>query len=436
MRLSHITNRIRDGSLEVGHIPKRRKKLDAIGFDWGPPSHFLDVPFEKAMCAMFAYYLIRGDLFVTSDFVIPDDEPWPEVYAGYELGKVVERIRALQHFFEAYHTEKVRLLRKVEFVWFPELALPLDPNKGEESWEDMVVEGAGHPFFWLNDPEVDMVEGLQADGPSYGRRPVDDEDDEDDDVDEDEARNKDWYEYNTVRDYWEEKRGNTAPTKRATGREYPWKPAQWLLMNGFNQLSDEHESRYGQDNSLELIRTIEEFVDGVEVGDDEIINLDDEDDDDADVDDSEVEDDDGRMSVNEFNERTGDIFQAMHNEKLRKEALEAGYEFGDDWDIEDIIQMIKDDIDENDLVDSGKEVEFEEEGSSEPSMTVDGGEEDVKEEYFDEDLEDEDIENGKEAKAKEDTEDNDVDGDDDLEANTVGGMQFDEDDFGIEEEDV
>ena len=35
----------------------------------------LDVPFEKAMCAMFAYYLIRGDLFVTADFVIPDNKP-------------------------------------------------------------------------------------------------------------------------------------------------------------------------------------------------------------------------------------------------------------------------------------------------------------------------------------------------------------------------
>jgi len=431
MRLGHITRRIRDGSLEVGHIPERRAKLDAIGFDWGPPAHFLDVPFEKAMCAMFAYYLIRGDLFVTSDFIVPDDEPWPEVYAGYELGKVVERIRQSQHFFEAYHTEKVRLLRRVEFVWFPELALPLDPNKGEDTWEDTVVEGLGHPFFWINDPDVDMVEGLQADGPTYGRRPVMAGDDEDDDNEEDEedARNKDWYEYNTVRDYWEEKRGVTASTKRATSRDFPWKPAQWLQLNGFNQLSAEHEARYGKDNSLELIRTIEEFTEGVEVDDDEIIDLlEGEADEDIDDDDNEIEEDDGKMSLDEFNERAGDIFQAMQDDQLRKEAREAGYEFGDDWDAEDIIQMIKDDIDDDNLMEKGEELE--EEGSSEPSMAVEGEEEDVKEENFDEEL-DEDINKGKKV------EEDDVDGDNDLEEdNTMGGMQFDEDDFGIEEEDA
>ena len=77
-------------------------------------------------------------------------------------------------------------------------------------------------------------------------------------------------------------------------------------MNGFNQLSAEHEARYGADNSLELVRIMEEFVEGVEVGDDEVIDLleEDEDNDDADVDFDEIKED-GRMTANEFNERTG-----------------------------------------------------------------------------------------------------------------------------------
>ena len=100
-------------------------------------------------------------------------------------------------------------------------------------------------------------------------------------------------------------------------------------MNGFNQLSAEHEARFGADNSLEIFWIMEEFVEGVEVGDDEVIVTDlleeDEENDDTDADFDEIEED-GRMTANEFNKRTGEIFQAMQNEQLRKEALEAGYE--------------------------------------------------------------------------------------------------------------
>eukprot|EP00957_Ditylum_brightwellii_P091870 6995199-Ditylum_brightwellii.AAC.1 len=61
MTLGSLVRRIRDGSLEVKHLPDRKAQLDAIDFDWGNPVKFLDIPFDKAMCAMFAYYLIRGD---------------------------------------------------------------------------------------------------------------------------------------------------------------------------------------------------------------------------------------------------------------------------------------------------------------------------------------------------------------------------------------
>ena len=35
MKLGHTFQRIRNGNLEVKHLPERKAKLDAIGFDWG-----------------------------------------------------------------------------------------------------------------------------------------------------------------------------------------------------------------------------------------------------------------------------------------------------------------------------------------------------------------------------------------------------------------
>ena len=75
MQLGSIVQRIRDGSLEVKHLPERKVQLDVLGFDWGDDRYFIDVPFEKAMCAMYAYYMIRGVLFVYEDFVMPDEDP-------------------------------------------------------------------------------------------------------------------------------------------------------------------------------------------------------------------------------------------------------------------------------------------------------------------------------------------------------------------------
>jgi len=41
MKLGLITRRIREGDLEVKHIPERKQKLDDIQFDWGDPKKIL-----------------------------------------------------------------------------------------------------------------------------------------------------------------------------------------------------------------------------------------------------------------------------------------------------------------------------------------------------------------------------------------------------------
>merc|ERR1712157_263261 len=99
-----------------------------------------------------------GDLLVREDFVMPYDDPWPDFLSGYELGKAVHRIRELQFVLEAYHPEKVRVLRMMEFMWFPELALPLNPEEGDISWEEKYREGMGHPLYHLSEPSISIVE--------------------------------------------------------------------------------------------------------------------------------------------------------------------------------------------------------------------------------------------------------------------------------------
>jgi len=293
MKLGSIVNRIRDGSLEVKHLPERKAQLDAIGFDWGDPKRFLDVPFEKAMCAMFAYFLIRGDLFVNENFVIPHDEPWPSVLGGYELGKVVRRIQELQHFFEAYHPEKVQLLRMVEFSWFPELALPLNPEAGEESWEDMYVEGMGHPFYHLNEPTVEMVEALQTHMASSGL----------------DGRAKSLYNYDIVKDYW--KYGDLTDSGKAE-RDGRWNGAEWLWWNGFNQLSREHEEKYGPSPGLELLRLLKDY-------------------------------DSDKISEQVFDEAALKAMKTYDLQELREEAISAGIDIKEEDDWEVVIQKIIDD---------------------------------------------------------------------------------------------
>ena len=245
MRLGNIVRRIRDGSLEVKHIRERRRKLDAIGFDWGDTRRFLDVPFEKAMCAMLAYFQVRGDMMVEEDFIIPGEIPWPEALAGYELGKTVTRIRELQNFFEAYHTDKVELLKMVDFYWFPDLAIPLDPFSWGETSEDEFLAAVGSPFYWIGEDEEDeeeafkpsMLENIMADGPTDHADPT-----------------FKWYNYEHVREYWEGGPLGTELIKDIDNRYGVHLPAELLFQAGLPKLAREQEARFASGKLGEIAR--------------------------------------------------------------------------------------------------------------------------------------------------------------------------------------
>ena len=236
MALGDIVMRIRDGSLEVKHLPERKALLDAIDFDWGNPLHFIDVPFEKAMCAMYAYYLVRGDMFVPPDFKMLDEEPWPSALAGYELGKAVARIRELQNFFEAFHRDKLGLLRMIDFVWFPTLALPIDPNDDPMAPENLKMAALGHPNYYQLAAELPFgfIDKIISQGPF-------------EDVPDDDPKNwwRVWYSWDTVADMWRAK----GSSDRAAA----------LRRQGFYKLADEHEAQNGPG----LFKQIDNYLDAL-----------------------------------------------------------------------------------------------------------------------------------------------------------------------------
>lgn len=222
MRLGQIVSRIREGGLEVKHLPERKARLDEIGFDWGDPKRFVDVPFEKVMCALYAYYMIRGDTFVRPTFVMPDEQPWPTILAGYELGAAVTRLRELQNFLEAYHPVKMSLLRMVDFSFFPELALPLDPDAKEMNMEHLYVETFGHPLYHISTVPLGLPEKMMANGPDGPPEKL-----------------SSWYNYEYVREF-HERPGTLTDV------------ADWMRMIGFYQLAEEHEQKYGQSHYRQL----------------------------------------------------------------------------------------------------------------------------------------------------------------------------------------
>jgi hypothetical protein len=238
MGLGNIVQRIRDGSLEVKHLPERKAQLDAIEFDWGDPKIFIDIPFEKAMCAMYAYYLVRGDMFVQEDFVMPDEDPWPKVLAGYDIGKAVRRIRELQYFFEAYHPEKVTLLRAIDFLWFPTAALPLDPNEEEMTPEMLVVSANGHPdYSKMIDIPMGLPDKIIADGPFF-------------ETEDPKLWWRKWHNWDYVKDYW-----------YAQGRR---DNAFVLRGMGYPTLADEHEEKYGPGMFQQIDELMNELEEGID----------------------------------------------------------------------------------------------------------------------------------------------------------------------------
>eukprot|EP00934_Nitzschia_sp_Nitz4_P009306 Nitzschia sp. Nitz4//scaffold96_size78090//9547//11821//NITZ4_005484-RA/size78090-augustus-gene-0.11-mRNA-1//-1//CDS//3329560543//9296//frame0 len=222
LKLGYIVERIRVGALEVKHDRRRKKALDDIGFDWGDPERFIDVPFEKFLCAFYAFFRIKGHACVPFDFEIPDDDPWPKILAGYKLGEALQRVWDLKPMLKKYHPERYQLLSDMDFPWVPD-ALP-------ENTAELWLQAAGHPDYFmltsnteipspvLNITEMSMITESLFDGPNPA--PED-------------PRQwwRKWHSWDHVERVWygRGRRDNAFVLRRL----------------GFPELADEHEHKYG-----------------------------------------------------------------------------------------------------------------------------------------------------------------------------------------------
>jgi hypothetical protein len=187
--------------------------------------------------------MIRGDTAVVKDFVMPGEQPWPRVLAGFELGKAVVRLRELQNFLEAYHPVKMSLLRMFDFMFFSELALPLDPDADAETFDHMYVETMGHPLYHMNTVPLGLPEKMLADGPNGPPEKL-----------------SSWYNYEYVREFYDPQPGSAIDV--LTGA------ADYMRARGFHHLAAEHEEKYGQSHFRQL-ELLEEKFENQEITQDE-----------------------------------------------------------------------------------------------------------------------------------------------------------------------
>jgi hypothetical protein len=117
MALGEIVEGIQEGNLGCRYDRAQKKVLDKLEFDWGDPAKVIPVPFAKMLCALHAYGMVRGEMLIPSDFVVPPDLPWPPALVGFPLGKYNDKLRVKKDMMFKYHEERFRILYGLDYVW-------------------------------------------------------------------------------------------------------------------------------------------------------------------------------------------------------------------------------------------------------------------------------------------------------------------------------
>jgi len=120
MRLGQITRRTREGDNTVAFDPVLREAYEDIDFEWRfDADEFLGVPFERFMCGLLVFHMVRSDLCVTWDYVVPDHDPWPRVLHGMELGRMTNVVRSKRKLLAEKYPRKKMMIDSLDFMWLP-----------------------------------------------------------------------------------------------------------------------------------------------------------------------------------------------------------------------------------------------------------------------------------------------------------------------------
>ncbi|CAM9193682.1 unnamed protein product [Chrysoparadoxa australica] len=132
MRLGMICEQMRCGDIFAKDDEERRSRLDALGFDWGDGSDYLYFQYDQVLCGLYAHKMIRGDVYVPADWVVPDVDPWPLPLRGMPLGFLVNCVRWQRDLLQEKYLDRYLMLDGLGMLWCDPIFV---------DWKDIEVKG-------------------------------------------------------------------------------------------------------------------------------------------------------------------------------------------------------------------------------------------------------------------------------------------------------
>lgn len=114
LRLGQTVKSIRQGAYET-QVRTHRADLDSFGFVWNARHRVEKTVRAVILPALETYKRFHGDLLVSTDFIVPeDDDVWPVRTRGFRLGHWISRVRA-GHIELPRHVKDE--LDRAGFIW-------------------------------------------------------------------------------------------------------------------------------------------------------------------------------------------------------------------------------------------------------------------------------------------------------------------------------
>lgn len=120
LRLGIIVDAFRVGDVDAWDVPERRRRLDAVGFDWGDRDRYLDgIHWHFFLTCLFSFSKIKGSLAIPWDFVVPHEEPWPLPLRGAKIGTMTNKVRQQENTLREHFPLRAQLLDSMGFIFLP-----------------------------------------------------------------------------------------------------------------------------------------------------------------------------------------------------------------------------------------------------------------------------------------------------------------------------
>jgi hypothetical protein len=58
------------------------------------------------LCGLYVYNMVRADMFIEADWVMPDEAPWPMSLRGMPLGFLINVVRMQKDVLQRHYPER------------------------------------------------------------------------------------------------------------------------------------------------------------------------------------------------------------------------------------------------------------------------------------------------------------------------------------------